>query len=64
MQEQKIETKEKRIGGYLHRVITMFDKTGKMIDFTLTPLMVEFRPRDLMQDNQEDYRCRKNIIFT
>ena len=49
MEEQKIETKVKRIGGYLHRVITVFDSAGKIIDYTLTPIMVEFRPRDLMQ---------------
>jgi len=49
MEKQKSETRIKRIGGYLHRVIPIFDSTGKVINYTLKPLMVEFRPRDLMQ---------------
>lgn len=39
----------KRIGGYLHRVVPVKDATGKVLDYTLKPLMVEFRPRDVMQ---------------
>ena len=49
MEEQKSETKVKRIGGHLHRVIPVFDSAGKIINYSLMPLMVEFRPRDLMQ---------------
>lgn len=39
----------KRIGGYLHRVVPVMDATGKVLDYTLKPLMVEFKPRDVMQ---------------
>ncbi len=39
----------KRIGGYLHRVIPITDATGKVLSHFLKPVMVEFRPRDLMQ---------------
>ncbi len=39
----------RRIGGYLHRTVPVFDEAGKLIHYTLQPLMVEFRPRDLMQ---------------
>ena len=39
----------KRIGGYLHRVVPVVDATGKVLSYTLKPLMVEFRPRDVMQ---------------
>lgn len=39
----------KRIGGYLHRVVPIMDETGKVVQHVLKPLMVEFRPRDLMQ---------------
>lgn len=39
----------KRIGGYLHRVIPIVDKSGKVISYALKPIMVEFRPRDLLQ---------------
>ena len=49
MEANKPETTIKRIGGYLHRVVPMADSTGKIISYTLKPLMVEFRPRDLMQ---------------
>lgn len=49
MEKQKMDTKIKRIGGYLHRVVPIFDNAGKIINYSLTPLMVEFRPRDLMQ---------------
>ena len=50
--EQKVEIKEttiKRIGGYLHRVVPIADKSGKIISYTLKPLMLEFKPRDIMQ---------------
>jgi uncharacterized membrane protein len=39
----------KRIGGYLHKLTPIVDSTGKIISHTITPFMVEFRPRDLMQ---------------
>ncbi len=39
----------RRIGGYLHRVIPITDATGKVLSHFLKPVMVEFRPRDLMQ---------------
>ena len=45
----KSETTIKRIGGYLNRVVPITDSAGKVINYALKPLMVEFRPRDLMQ---------------
>lgn len=39
----------KRIGGYLHRVVPVVDATGKVLNYTLKPLMIEFKPRDVMQ---------------
>ncbi len=39
----------RRIGGYLHRVIPITDATGKVLSHFLKPVMIEFRPRDLMQ---------------
>jgi len=50
--EQKIEIKEttiKRIGGYLHRIVPIADKSGEVISYALKPLMLEFKPRDIMQ---------------
>ena len=39
----------KRIGRYLHKVVPIFDSAGKVIHYAVTPIMVEFRPRDLLQ---------------
>ncbi|WNJ17337.1 DUF2391 family protein [Pontibacter sp. G13] len=50
--EPKVEVKEstiKRIGGYLHRIVPIADKSGKIISYALRPLMLEFKPRDIMQ---------------
>jgi uncharacterized membrane protein len=43
------KTKIKRINGYLHRISPMKDATGKVVNYTSSPVMVEFRPRDLLQ---------------
>jgi len=50
--EENIEIKNpaiKRIGGYLHRVIPIMDKSGEVLSYALKPLMVEFHPRDIFQ---------------
>ena len=50
--EQKVNIKEtsiRRIGGYLHRIIPIADKSGEVISYALKPLMLEFKPRDIMQ---------------
>jgi uncharacterized membrane protein len=39
----------KRIGGYLHRLSPVLDSTGKVVNYVTTPLMVELKPRDIMQ---------------
>ena len=49
---EKIEVKEsavKRIGGYLHRVVPIADKSGEILSYALKPIMVEFKPRDIFQ---------------
>lgn len=43
------ETTIKRIGGYLHRIVPIADKSGAIISYALKPLMLEFKPRDIMQ---------------
>jgi uncharacterized membrane protein len=43
------ETTIKRIGGYLHRIVPIADKSGEIISYALKPLMLEFKPRDIMQ---------------
>lgn len=50
--EEKVEVKQstiKRIGGYLHRVVPIADKSGEILSYALKPLMVEFKPRDIIQ---------------
>ena len=49
MSENKPESTIERIGGYLHRVVPIVDSAGKVLDYALKPVMVEFRPRDMMQ---------------
>jgi uncharacterized membrane protein len=49
MEPSKPESTTKRIGGYLNRVVPITDSAGKVVNYALKPLMVEFRPRDLMQ---------------
>lgn len=50
--DSKVDIKEttiKRIGGYLHRIVPIADKSGEVISYALKPLMLEFKPRDIMQ---------------
>ncbi|MGM0420991.1 MAG: DUF2391 family protein [Bacillota bacterium] len=39
----------KRIGGYLHKVKVLKDASGNILEHVVTPLMVESRPRDVLQ---------------
>lgn len=50
--EEHVEVKRttiKRIGGYLHWIVPIADKSGKIISYALKPVMVEFKPRDVIQ---------------
>lgn len=49
METKTNETVVKRIGGYLHRIVPLVDKSGKVMSYALKPLMVEFKPRDIFQ---------------
>lgn len=49
MADRKPESTVRRVGGYLHRVVPIVDGAGKVLNYALSPLMVEFRPRDMMQ---------------
>lgn len=51
MDNDKAESSVHRIGrgGYLHRLVPIVDRSGKVIHRTLKPLMVELRARDLFQ---------------
>lgn len=41
--------KIKRIGGYLHKIKILKDSKGNILERIITPLMVELRPRDVLQ---------------
>jgi uncharacterized membrane protein len=45
----KNETEVKRLGGYLYKVTPVKDEEGNVLDHLLRPLMVEFKPRDILQ---------------
>jgi uncharacterized membrane protein len=45
--KEKIEIK--RINGYLNQVVTLFDAAGKPLSQAINPLMVELKPRDVLQ---------------
>ncbi len=47
--QAKTEFKVKRIGGYLHKVAPILNGAGKVVHYAITPLMVELKPRDIMQ---------------
>jgi len=49
MMDKKSKTSIRRIGGHLHRVIPIMDGAGRVLDYAVKPLMVEFKPRDMMQ---------------
>ena len=55
MEEKKIPSTSdvtvERLGrnGYLHRIIPIVDKSGKIVQRVVKPLMVEFRVRDALQ---------------
>ena len=47
--ENKFNTEVKRINGYLKEVVTFIDSSGKPISHIVNPLMVELKPRDVLQ---------------
>ena len=38
-----------RIGGYLQKIVTIKDASGKVVHTVMAPFMVELKPRDIMQ---------------
>jgi len=38
-----------RIGGYLQKIVTIKDASGKVVYTVMAPFMVELKPRDIMQ---------------
>ena len=53
MAKSKKEKEDKstieRIGGVLHRVVPVVDKSGEILSYALKPLMLEFKLKDVFQ---------------
>lgn len=49
MSKNIFKTEIQRINGYLREVVTQLDHTGKPISTIVNPLMVELKPRDILQ---------------
>lgn len=60
----KFETEVKRINGYLKEVVTFFDSSGKPISQVINPLMVELRPRDILQIFVGSFLVAAPLSFT
>jgi len=39
----------RRINGYLHRIVPIADASGKIINYAIKPIMLEFKVRDILQ---------------
>ena len=48
-EKSTIKSTIKRVGGYLHRIEPILDKSGEVVSYALKPIMVEFRWRDVVQ---------------
>ncbi len=48
-EERRTESRVKRIGGYLHKIVDIKDGSGKIIHTIAAPFMVELRPKDVLQ---------------
>ena len=49
VKESKTKKEVLRVHGHLHEVTTIHDEKGKPVHKMISPLMVEFHPRDLLQ---------------
>ena len=49
IEKEPAKSSIKRIGGYLYKVVPIIGNTGQVIQQAITPLMVELKPRDIMQ---------------
>ena len=49
--KDKLTTKRKfvRVDGRLRELVTVYDKTGKLVQKIMNPVMLEFYPRDIVQ---------------
>jgi len=60
----KFTTETKRINGYLKEVVTFFDSSGQPISHLINPLMVELKPRDILQLFVGSFLVSTPLCFT
>lgn len=58
------KTEVKRINGYLKEVTTFFDSSGQPISHLMNPLMVELKPRDVLQIFVGAFLVASPLCFT
>ena len=58
------KTEITRINGYLKEVITVFDDSGKPITQVINPIMVELKPRDILQIIVGSFLIASPLCFT
>ncbi|MCB1198397.1 MAG: DUF2391 family protein [Bdellovibrionota bacterium] len=58
------QSEVQRINGYLKEVVTQLDHTGKPISSFINPLMVELRPRDILQIFVGSFLIAAPLAFT
>jgi uncharacterized membrane protein len=57
-------TEIKRINGYLKEVVTLLDESGEPVSKIINPLMVELRPRDVLQLFVGSFLIAAPLCFT
>jgi len=60
----RFETEVKRINGYLKEVVTFFDSSGRPISQVINPIMVELKPRDILQIFAGSFLVASPLSFT
>lgn len=59
-----VKSEIRRINGYLKEVVTLFDESGKQISHVINPIMVELKPRDIMQIMVGSFLIGSPLCFT
>ncbi len=59
-----IRTEIQRINGYLREVVTFLDESGKPLTQLINPIMVELKPRDILQLFVGSFLIASPLCFT
>lgn len=64
MSYQRTKSEIQRIGGYLKEVVTVLDESGNPISHAINPLMIELKPRDVLQIFVGAFLVASPLCFT